>query len=93
MSTDKAVTFNLDPDDWLSISADGTVSFGTCTEEFGSCGYAELTEGQTKQLFLVLMEKYRANNDVFWSDYSGTRASRVGVIGQNGNDGLHYKEE
>ena len=48
---------------YIDLDDDGTVSFQTDRE----CETATLSKNEAKQLFLAMMNKYKAEGDIFWS--------------------------
>lgn len=44
----------------------GQLSFGAYSYEIDSFGDGELTQDETKQLFLSMMNFYKAKGDLFW---------------------------
>ena len=57
--------------DWLDFGntqgdGEGQLSFGTYSYEIDSFGDGELTQDETKQLFLSMMNYYKAKGDLFW---------------------------
>jgi hypothetical protein len=62
--------FNKD-DFWLDFvntpgAENGELSFGACSYEIDSFGEGKLTGDETKQLFLSMMNFYKAQGDLFW---------------------------
>ena len=58
----------LDFDDNIEAKNSGVISFAGYSYEIDSSGGAELSYVETKQLFISMMNYYKAKGDVFWVD-------------------------